>query len=175
MLHFVLLIASLLINQTGPSDKSVVMHSAELPISVEKAWNAFTRPEEMTKWMVAKAEIDLRVGGKMLTSYSKDSNLHDEKTIENTYLSFDPQRMISIKATGQPKGFPFPEAIKKMWTVIYFEPLGANKTKLTVRSLGFTDDPESQKMREFFDRGNKYTLDELAAYASKSASKGEGK
>ncbi|SRR5258708_7136014 len=175
MLHLAILIVTLFANQTGQSDKSVVMHSAELPISVERAWNAFTKPKEMTQWMVAKAEIDLRVGGKMLTSYNKDSNLHDEKTIENTYLSFDPRRMISIKATGAPKGFPFIEALKKMWTVIYFEPLGPNRTRVTERSLGFTDEPDSQKMREFFDRGNKSTMDALVAYATKIAGKRDGK
>src|SRR3989449_10333457 len=104
MVHLAIFVVTLFTAQTSQPDKSVVMHSAELQISVEKAWNAFTKTEEMTQWMVAKAEIDLRVGGKMLTSYNKDSNLHDEKTIENTYLSFDPLRMISIKATGAPKG-----------------------------------------------------------------------
>jgi uncharacterized protein YndB with AHSA1/START domain len=175
MLHLAALVVALFANQTGQLDKSVVMHSAELPISVEKAWNAFTKPEEMTKWMVARAEIDLRVGGKMLTSYNKDSSLHDDRTIENTYLSYDPYRMISIKATGAPKGFPFLEALKKMWTVIYFEPLGPNRTRVTERSLGFTDDPDSQKMREFFDRGNKSTMDALVAYAAKIALNGESK
>src|SRR5205809_915598 len=98
MLQLAILVLALHSGQTAP-DKSVVMHSAELPISIEKAWNAFTRPEEMCQWMVAKAEVDLRVGGKMLTSYNKDSSLHDERTIENTYISYDPQRMISIKCT----------------------------------------------------------------------------
>ena len=169
MLQIAILAASLLTTRIASADTSPVTHSAELPISVEKAWNAFTKPEEMTQWMVAKAQVDLRVGGKMLTSYSKDSNLHDETTIENTYLSYDPQRMISMQATGQPKGFPFKEAIKKMWTVIYFEPAGPDKTRLTVRSLGFADDDESQKMRAFFDRGNKATMDALISYAAKKS------
>src|SRR5229473_1709247 len=99
MIHLALFVVSLIGGQAGQQDKSVVMHSAELPISVEMAWNAFTKPEEMTQWMVAKAEVDLRVGGKMLTSYNKDVDLHSDRAIENTYLSFDPHRMISIKAT----------------------------------------------------------------------------
>jgi uncharacterized protein YndB with AHSA1/START domain len=174
MLHFAMIVLALYPGQITP-DKTVVMHSAELPISIEKAWNAFTRPEEMCQWMVARAEIDLRVGGKMLTSYNKTSDLHDERTIENTYISYDPQRMISIKCTGQPKGFPFKEAIKKMWTVIYFDPLGPDKTRVTERSLGFTDDEESQKMRAFFERGNKASMDALIAYASKKSANPEAK
>src|SRR5438046_2337590 len=104
MFHFAILVLTMFANPMGHADKSLVMHSVELPISVEKAWNAFTKPEEMSQWMVAKAEVDLRVGGKMLTSYNKDVDLHSDRAIENTYLSFDPQRMISIKATGAPKG-----------------------------------------------------------------------
>jgi uncharacterized protein YndB with AHSA1/START domain len=175
MLHLVLLFASFIGAQSGQTDKSVIMYSAELPISIEKAWNAFTKPAEMTQWMVAKAEVDLRVGGKMLTSYNKDVDLHSDRAIENTYLSYDPYRMISIKATGAPKGFPFLEPLKKMWSVIYFESLGPNRTRVTERSLGFTDDPDSQKMREFFDHGNKSTMDALIAYAAKIAAKSERK
>ena len=78
-------------------------------------------------------------------------------------LSFDPQRMYSVRIAKYPKGFPFIQAYKSVWSVIYFEPVGADKTRASIRMLGYSDDEESQKMREFFVRSNQYTLDQLAA------------
>jgi hypothetical protein len=50
-----------------------------------------------------------------------------------------------------------------MWTVIYFEPLAAERTRLRVVSLGFGEDDESQRMRSFFEKGNAATLQQLQA------------
>ena len=45
--------------------------------------------------------------------------------------------------------------------MIHFEPLDAGRTKVTVKMLGYSNDAESQKMRAFFELGNKATLDAL--------------
>ena len=128
-----------------------------------EAWNALTTKEGLESWIVAKAEVDFRVGGSLRTHYRKDGVIGDEGTIENAVLSFDPQRMYSVRIAKYPKGFPFTQAYKSVWSVIYFEPVGADKTRVSIRMLGYTDDEESQKMREFFVRGNQHTLDQLAA------------
>jgi hypothetical protein len=54
-----------------------------------------------------------------------------------------------------------------MWTVLYFEPDGASRTRLRVVGLGFGPDEESQKMRAFFEKGNEFTLKQLQAHFSK--------
>ena len=111
--------------------------------------------------MVAKTSIDLSVGATWRTSYSKDSTLDDDAAIHQSILAYDPGRMFSFRTIKVPKGFAFPNAIAKTWTVIYLELVGERQTKVTVRMLGFTDDEESQKMRGFFERGNQQTLDGL--------------
>ncbi len=50
---------------------------------------------------------------------------------------------------------------KGMWTVIYFDSIDERSTRVRVVSLGFGDDPESIRMRAFFDRGNAFTLQSL--------------
>jgi hypothetical protein len=35
-------------------------------------------------------------------------------------------------------------------------------TQVRVVGLGYTDDPESKAMREFFEKGNRATLDHMA-------------
>jgi uncharacterized protein YndB with AHSA1/START domain len=129
--------------------------------SVADAWKAYTTKEGLEAWCVAHAEIDVRIGGLMRTHYDPAGKLGDEKTIENEILSFDPGRMLSIKVKKTPAGFPFPKAIKSMWTVLYFEDAGEGKTRVTCRSFGFGADEESQKMRSFFEGGNAHTLAQL--------------
>ncbi len=69
--------------------------------------------------------------------------------------------MLSIKVSRAPDGFPFPNAIKNMWTVLYFMPEGDTATRVRVVSMGFGNDDESMKMRDFFNRGNAITLERL--------------
>ena len=91
---------------------------------VEKVWAALCTKEGLESWNVAHADVDLKVGGKMLTHYDPKGQLGDPDTIENTILSFEPGRMLSIKVANPPAKFPFKDAIKTVWQVLHFEPLG---------------------------------------------------
>lgn len=144
-----------------------LQHSWELDAPIDDVWAAFTTPEQMEKWMVAHAQIDLRVGGKMLTHYKPDGVLGDPGTIENTILSLDPPHMLSIKATKAPADFPLKNEIESMWSVIYLDPLGPDRTRLTIVGLGYGVDEASQKLRGHFDWGNQLTGDKLAKYLRK--------
>ena len=128
---------------------------------VDEVWKALTTREGIESWMVAKTEFELRVGATWKTSYSRNSTLDDDTAIHHTILAYDPGRMFSFRTVKYPKGFAFPNAIAKTWTVIYLEPAGEHQTRFTGRMLGFTDDEESRKLRAFFERGNQQTLDSL--------------
>jgi hypothetical protein len=54
-----------------------------------------------------------------------------------------------------------------MWTVLYFMPTADGRTSLRIVGLGFGNDSEAQGMREFFERGNAYTLAELQKHFQK--------
>ena len=138
-----------------------VVNEAIINAPIAEVWRVWTTPEGMESWMVAKTDIDLRVGGLWRTSYSKTSNLDDDTSIHQSILGFDPEHMFSFRTVKAPRNFPFPNAILKAWTVVYFEPAGDARTKVTARMLGFTEDAESQRMRAFFETGNKTTLDNL--------------
>ena len=160
-----LLLAMLIL--AGRPNTAPLVNEATIEAPTGQVWAAFTTKSGIESWMVAHTEIDLRVGGDWRTHYRKEGVIGDEGTIGHKILSFDPERMFSFRTVKTPKGFPFVEAMKSMWTVIYFEPLGDTKTKVTVRCMGYTEDEESQKMRAFFERGNKITVDSLAAHFKK--------
>lgn len=151
-----------LLRESGSaSTGDVLRHEAVIDASAAEIWRAFTTGKGVESWMVAHGDVDLRVGGKMRTHYDPKGVLGDENTIENTILSYDPMRMLSIKATKCPANFPFKAAIENMWTVVYFEPLGSDRTRVSCVGMGYGDDEESQKLRRHFERGNAYTLKKL--------------
>src|SRR5438034_8884942 len=108
----------------------------------------------------------------MKTRYDPKGTIDDVKAIENTILSYEPLRMLSFKVTKATDAFPFPTAIKNMWTVVYFMPEGDKATRVREISMGFGSDDESRKMREFFNRGNAFTLQHLQKrFAAKADAK----
>lgn len=107
------------------------------------------------------ADIDLRIDGLMRTHYKASGQLDDEGSIANRILAFEPERLLAIKVAKAPKTFPFPKAVQAMWTVIHLRETPEGQTHVRAVGLGFTDDPESSRMREFFQKGNDYTLAKL--------------
>jgi uncharacterized protein YndB with AHSA1/START domain len=136
-------------------------HQAVISAPVAEVWAAFTTSDGFESWAVAHAEIDLRVGGDMRTSYNPASNLHDEHTIVNRILSYDPQRMLSIQNVQAPAGFENAELFQQTWSVIYFEPIGESLTRVRVVGLGYGEGPEWDDIYRKFDGGNAYTLRKL--------------
>jgi uncharacterized protein YndB with AHSA1/START domain len=171
MKHCILLtLVAVIAVGSSASAQQQIAHEGVVDASVSEVWKAYTTKEGLESWMVAHADIALKVGGRMRTHYDPKGALGDPKTIENTILSYEPERMLSVKVSRVPAGFPFPIAIKTMWTVVYFEPIGPLKTRVREVSLGFGDDDESKKMREFFDRGNAATLVQLQKHFSEQPS-----
>ena len=149
-----------------------LVHEGIVNATPDQVWTAFTTKAGLESWMVAHADVDLKLGGRMKTQYDPKGTTEDASAIANEFLSYEPQRMLSYRVVQAPVTFPFPDAIKKMWTVVYFEPQGDKTTRVRVVCLGFTADEQSQKMRAFFNRGNALTLEHLQQrFAPKSDTK----
>jgi uncharacterized protein YndB with AHSA1/START domain len=128
---------------------------------VATVWNAWTTSAGLRTWLAPHADIDLRVDGIMRSNYDPKGTLGDPGTIENRVLSFEPERMLSIKVSKAPETFPFKNRIDDMWTVLYFQSTKDGRTTLRIVGMGFGTDEESQKMKEFFKQGNAFTLAQL--------------
>ena len=48
-----------------------------------------------------------------------------------------------------------------MWTVIYFQPMADGSTEVRAVGQGFNDETESSRMRDFFQKGNDHTIEQL--------------
>jgi uncharacterized protein YndB with AHSA1/START domain len=163
MIRLLILVSIAAVNALSPvvAEDSREVFEYEIDAGIDDVWQAFTTTKGLQSWVTQLAEIDFRVGGKWRANYNPEGELGDPTTIENTILSFDPKRMLSLKATTFPEGFPFVEAAKEAWTVFYFSPLSTSQTRITVVGLGYNESEQSQKMRSFFAEANAYSLNEL--------------
>jgi uncharacterized protein YndB with AHSA1/START domain len=147
--------------QQPAPDTSPVISEVDLNVPVSKVWDAFTTDEGFKLLGVAKAKVDLRVGGKILSHYSPQGELGDEGTIENTILAYEPNHVFAFRISKAPKGFPYMKAYKDVWSVATMTDLGQGRTHLRLAMCGYTKDEESQRMRAFFSQGNQWVLDKL--------------
>src|SRR2546423_7715630 len=89
-------------------DDNRLVHEGIVKAPIDQVWTAYTTKAGLESWMVAHAEIELKLGGKMKTRYDPKGTVDDAKAIENTILSYEPLHMVSFKVTKAPQGFPFP-------------------------------------------------------------------
>jgi uncharacterized protein YndB with AHSA1/START domain len=165
MQTIVLLVASVASHVMAPAplaapEGRVLRHSGVVHASAAELWTAFTTAEGWTGAIgVAKAEIDLRPGGAIRTVYDPAATLGDDSTITNTILAYEPERLLALKPTAPKNAGEHIKAFCETgWSVIRFEPLTPERTRLTVTSMGFQDTELHRKAYDFFDKGNAWTL-----------------
>lgn len=129
---------------------------------IAEVWRLFTTSEGYKTTGVDKAEVDLRIGGLIRAHYDPKGSLGDPETVVNEILAYEPQRMLAQRIKQAPASFPYQDAIAGTWTVIYFTPSGQDMTHVRIVGLGYRDDAQSQAMRQFFEKGNRATLDHIA-------------
>lgn len=149
----------------APIGGRLLTHSAIIHVPVEDVFAHFTTAEGIVRaWGVAQARVDFRVGGEIRTSYDEAADLDSRNAIVNTILSFEPNRMISIKATA-PIGSPewLELVCAETHSVITFEAIGAHATLLTITGIGYGVGGLWDEAYAFFDKGNRWTLDNMKA------------
>jgi uncharacterized protein YndB with AHSA1/START domain len=134
-------------------DTSPLVHECILKAPPAEVWKVWSSGEGFKALGVAKAEVDLRVGGLIRSHYKPDGVLGDDGTIQNEIIAFEPERMIAFRIQKPPKGFPFSQAFKSTWSVVTMTDLGDGRTHLRLAGLGYGADEESQAMRRFFEPG----------------------
>jgi uncharacterized protein YndB with AHSA1/START domain len=154
------MLAALLLSQRGHAARTLE-HEAIIPAPVADVWNSFATADGFMSWAVPKAEVDLRVGGEMRTSYNAESDLHDEHTIVNKVLAYEPERMLAMQNVQAPKGFANAHLFQSTWSVIYFEPTAPDRTHVRIVGMGYGEGPEWDDIYNKFKVGNAWTLEQL--------------
>ncbi len=171
----VLLLAIIALASTpAPAQSSdlALRQSIAINAPVADVWALFSSEEGLRRWMAPLVELDLRVGGTIRSNYHADGVIGDADTIVNTILAYEPERMLSIKATNPPQDLKWADAIKDTWSVFYFEAIDDDRTLVRCHGLGYADTEDSQEMFDFFERGNEWVLNKLKEAAESGAEEG---
>ncbi|MCC6676045.1 MAG: SRPBCC domain-containing protein [Phycisphaerales bacterium] len=128
----------------------------------EEFWRLLSTPEGVIKlWSVARAEVDLRPGGTIRASYDADGQ--EPGWITHHILATEPARMVAFKTDAPPKA---PDSIKLYcqhgWTVVRLEPAGPGRTRVVETMMGFGAGPLFDEAYAFFEKGNRWTADEMS-------------
>jgi uncharacterized protein YndB with AHSA1/START domain len=146
---------------TSAADTSPLVTEGIIAAPVGEVWEVFSTADGYKKLGVAKAMLDFRPGGLLLTSYDPKAKLGDDKTIQTEIVAYEPERLVVTRIHQPPKGFPFMKAYKHVWTVISLTDLGDGRTNLRITMVGYEADEESRRMRAFFASGNDWVLKKL--------------
>lgn len=141
-------------SRAGTDGRRVLRHEVVVPAPLDSVWRAFTTSEGLRSFVAPVAEIELEIGGRWEASYDPDARIGDPGNIVNEILSYLPRRMLSIRVRQAPDGFPFPEAVKRLWTVFLFEEVGDRRVRATSTMLGWGEGHPWDALREAFERDN---------------------
>lgn len=136
-------------------------HETVVDAPVEEVWRMFTTSEGARQWMAPKIEIDFRVGGTIRSSYHPDSTLDDEHTIVNRILTYEPLRMMSIQNEQAPAGFADAELFQQTWSVMLFNPVDDERTRVRFVGLNYGEGPKWDALYKHFEQGNQHLLNVL--------------
>jgi uncharacterized protein YndB with AHSA1/START domain len=154
----------------GVVDQSFVLQGGErvlqlaavIDAPVAEVWAAFTTEAGFRAWAVPLARIDLRVGGSIESSHDPKVALGSGQTIRNEIVALVPERLLVLRNVQAPPGVPFDVAVfQATQTGMWFEPLDAGRTRLTLVNGGFLPGADHDGVMRFFHAGNAYSLGAL--------------
>lgn len=141
-----------------------LVNEAIINTTPAELWKVWTTADGFRLLGVAKCDVDFRLGGLIRSSYAGTVDLDSEGAIHNQIIAYEPYRMISFRVAKPPKGFPFMNAYKDTWSVVTMTDLGNGRTHLRLAGMGYGDDEEARKMKDFFKSGNYWTLKKLQSH-----------
>lgn len=134
---------------------------AELAAPIAEVWALWSESGQLATWMAPVAAIDLRPGGIMEASYDPNGRIGDPGNILNRVVAVSPMQSLTIQVERAPPGFPYPQDVRELVTVIELQPLSAGTTRVRVSMSGYRDGAAFDELRTFFARGNAWTLQKL--------------
>ena len=129
---------------------------------VEEVWHVFATSEGWESWAVPFANVDLRIGGMIETSYDPAAEAGNPANIKNRILSYLPYRMLSIQAVQAPPDFAHADLLPSLHSVIEFQRDGVARTRVAITGVGYADGEGYDELIGFFKYGNAWTFERLA-------------
>lgn len=125
-----------------------------------RVWHMLTTKEGLESWATAVAEVDMKVGGKMLTNYDKEQGTTGPDTFTTTILAFEPETMLATQA-ALPDSVGRLKVVENTWLIYNLTELSPNQTLLELVSCGWQTGGDWDFARTFFAENMPKKLDML--------------
>lgn len=153
----------------APDGTRTLEHTAVTDAPVALLWKAFTDTDEFRKWSAPVSAIDLRTGGSLEASYDPKVKLGDRDTIRHRIVTYLPEKLVVFQNVQAPRDLTHGELLAQTATIIRYEPLDTDRTRVTISSTGWKDTPAWQALYRFFQSGNAETLASMKKTYERSA------
>ena len=121
-----------------------------VPVSVDKAWEAWTTTEGVTTFFAPKASVELAVFGDYEMYFDPGQPKGQQGSEGCKVLSFIAGEMLSF-TWNAPLSMPTVRQART-WVVLHFYPHEGNKTRITLTHVGWKMGEEWQKALQYFNR-----------------------
>jgi uncharacterized protein YndB with AHSA1/START domain len=146
---------------TEPDGDRSLQLSVDVPAPAHDVFAAFSTSEGFSSWAVPVGKVDFRVGGMIEASYDAQAKLGDSNNIKNAIVTYIPDRLLVIRNVQAPAGFVDSALFQKTVTMIEFQPLDQNATRVTLTNAGYGTGAGFDDVYSHFEWGDAYTLHEL--------------
>ena len=152
----------------APDGTRVLRHEMLLRASPGDVWTALTTAEGWKAGFgIPFVKMDFRLGGLIETSYDAKAVPGLKTNIRNRVLSYLPLRMVSMQAEQAPPGFPAPELLPHLFTVMDGAEGGDGLVRITVSGVAYGKGEAYDKVYRLFQEGNAWTLRRLHEHFEK--------
>lgn len=142
-----------------PDGQSDLQQSVVIEAPVAALWKSFVDPKEFARWNAPVAAIDMRVGGTLEATYNPRQPIGNPNNIKHRVITFLPERLIVFQNIQAPKELPNADKFQRTVIIVQFEPMGPDRTKVTLSCTGFGADAASQQIYRFFQVDNAEELE----------------
>jgi uncharacterized protein YndB with AHSA1/START domain len=147
----------------------VIRLSADVAAPREEIWRLLTTAEGWKSFASAFAEVDLKVGGIIETSYNPKAQAGDPDNIKNEIVAYIPGRMLAIRCVQAPRNFKHQQEFYATATVFELVPGEQQTTRVVVTAVGYRPGAAYDDLFRAFRWGNAFTLDNLRGRFNKAA------
>ena len=142
----------------------VVLQTVEVEAPIDEVWKAYSTSEGWMGWAAPVAEVDLKVGGRILTNYTPGAKIGDPGTNTLYIRSYVPERLLVLQAELSDN---WPEIMKEdadnLMNVIVFEDRVEGRTRILSYGVGYRALPAYDDLLEFFVPANEGLYGKLKA------------
>ncbi len=150
------------------ANELVLIQEVSFEAPIEDVWRAYTTAAGWTAWASPKAQVDLRVGGTILTAYQGE--IGDSSTNTPHIVNYVPERLLTLRAELS-SSWPeiMQEDAERLSNVILFDEIADGVTRIQSYGIGYTDAPEYDQLMGFFIKANEGLYQNLRAYLETGA------